>query len=99
MLSVNASVLLTTVAGMFATKASMYIPPLNAFAFLLALNEDATCTYGDLIKICPSGSSTCAKPPCPCIDTFMILFASFIKNTSISVLFLAVLELFDGSVR
>ena len=42
--------------------------------------------YGDLVRICPSGSKTSKKPPCPCTVRFLKIVASFIINTSISSL-------------
>ena len=61
--------------------------------------DPQTCVYGDLIKTCPLGSNTCAKPPCPWKVMFANLVASFIKNTSIWSFVFGVLVESDGSVR
>ena len=68
---------------MLPANASTYIPPLNACAFLLLEKLEAVWMYGDLVRICPTGSSTHIKPPCPCTVTLRIIVASSIKNTSI----------------
>ena len=78
---------------------STSIPPLNDFALILCEKDEPVCVYGDFVSTCPFGSNTSAKPPCPWKVIFLIIEASFIKNTSISLLFFLALAEFVTSVR
>ena len=56
--------MLSTISnGMLLTKPSTNIPPLNACLFIDCEKLDPVCMYGDLVSICPSGSSTHINPP------------------------------------
>ena len=82
-----ALVILSTISnGMLLTKPSTNIPPLNACLFIDCEKLEPVCMYGDLVSICPSGSSTHINPPWPCTVMLRKIVASFIKKTSISLL-------------
>ena len=95
----NAFVIPTILVSTLPAKPSTNIPPLNDCVLMLCEKDDPVCVYGDFVSTCPFGSSTSAKPPCPWNVTFLIIDASFIKNTSISLLFFLALTEFVTSVR
>ena len=78
---------------------SIYCPPAKRLRLIDCEKLEQTCPYGDLVKICPVGSSTMANPPWPCRLKLLTRVASLHKNTSISLLFFANDETSKGLVK